>query len=132
MAKISIVDSNHENVSSITQLMKQKGHVLNSFSTSTAFMTSLKQKQPEMIIIGVQLDGEDGRELAKLLQLDVLYKDIPVILTSPFYHTDQEIRSFCCDDLVSMPFEASRLTTSVEVLLAKEQAKASRLDKVPV
>jgi CheY-like chemotaxis protein len=126
MAKISIVDSDQANVAAITAVLKVKGHTFSSFTTSTQFMDSLQKKQPDMIIIGVELDGADGRELSKHLQTESPYKNIPVILTSPFYHTESEIRGFYCDDLVSMPFESSILATSVEVLLAKEQARVSR------
>lgn len=127
MARISIVDNDKENVSSITGLLQTKGHTLSFYTTSAALMTALDKKPADMIIIGVELDGEDGRVLSKILQLESSHKNIPVILTSPFYHTETEIRSFCCDDLVSMPFDAYRLTTSVEVLLAKEEARISKL-----
>jgi two-component system sensor histidine kinase ChiS len=126
MARISIVDNDKANVSSITDALKLKGHSFSLFNTSSELMGSLQKKQPDMIIISVSLDGEDGRELSKLLHTETPYKNIPVILTSPFYHTDHEIRSFCCDDLVSMPLESGRLATSVEVLLAKEQARLNR------
>ena len=130
MAKISIIDNDQANVSSITRLLSGKGHTLSFFTTSTAFMNSLQKKQSDIIIIGVELDGEDGRDLSKLLQTAPLYKNIPVILTSPFYHTETEIKNFGCDDLVSLPFDAARLLTAVEMLLAKEKAKLARTEQV--
>jgi two-component system, sensor histidine kinase and response regulator len=126
MARISIVDSDQVNISSIGRLLKAEGHVLSFFTTSSSLISSLAKKQTDLIIIGVELDGEDGRELSKHLQTETPHKNIPVILTSPYYHTDSEIRGFCCDDLVSVPFEAATLTDSIEGLLAREQAKASR------
>jgi two-component SAPR family response regulator len=126
MAKITIVDNDQSNVTSITEILRSKGHSVNLFTTSSKFMDSLHKKQPDMIIIGVELDGEDGRELSKLLQTETPYKEIPVILTSPFYHTENEVRGFCCDDLVSMPVEAVKLETAVDSLLAKQQARSAR------
>lgn len=130
MAKIIIVDTDQASMASIREILASKAHALTFLSTSAELMDRLQKKQPDLIIIGVELEGSDGRELSRLLQTETVYKDIPVILTSPYYHTDSEIRSFYCDDLVSMPFDATRLATSVEVLLAKEQAKAARLEKV--
>ena len=126
MAKIMIVDSDKANVSSITATLTAKGHTINYLQTSAELMSSLQKKQPDLIIIGVELAGGDGRELSKSLQLESVHKNIPVILTSPFYHTEGEIRSYCCDDLVSLPFEEEQLCTSVEMLLIKEKAKAAR------
>lgn len=127
MAKILIVDTDKGNVSSISASLASKGHTVSSVVSSSELMKSLEKKQPDIIIIGVQLDGEDGRDLSKTLQIESVYKDIPVILTSPFYHTEGEIRSYCCDDLVSMPFEDGQITTSVEMLLAKEKARVARM-----
>jgi two-component SAPR family response regulator len=127
MAKITIVDNDSANITSIKQALAAKEHKFTIYSTSVELMNSLKDKQPDIIIIGVDLDKEDGRELSKSLQLESIYKNIPVILTSPFYHTENEIKGFYCDDLVSLPFESGRLTTSVEMLLAKENARVARL-----
>ena len=126
MAKITIVDTDKTNISSITASLKAKGHTVNSLASSAELMHSLEKKQPDMIIIGVELDGSDGRDLSKTLQMETVYKNIPVILTSPFYHTESEIRSYCCDELVSLPFEESELNISVETLLGKEKAKAAK------
>lgn len=127
MAKITIVDSDGANVRSIRKLLEPNGHTLVFLTTATELLEDLRVTQPDVIIIGVDLEGGDGRELSKLLQTETIYKDIPVVLTSPFYHTDTEIRSFCCDDLVSMPFDGTRITTSIEMLLAKQRAKDARL-----
>ena len=130
MANITVVDNDQTNITSIKKLFAQKTHTLSFLSTAEELMTGLVKKQPDMIIIGVDLKGGDGRELSRMLQTESPYKNIPVILTSPFYHTESEIRSFYCDDMVSMPFDETRLTVSVEILLAKETAKAARLEKV--
>lgn len=127
MAKILIIDTDKANITSITTLLAAKGHTCSSLNTAAELMKSLEKKQPDVIIIGVQLDGADGRDLSKTLQTESIYKDIPVILTSPFYHTEGEIRSYCCDDLVSMPFEDGQLASSVEMLLAKEKARVARM-----
>lgn len=127
MANITIVDNDSANIRSIRKLLESSGHTLAFLTTATELMDGLRETQPDAIIIGVDLDGSDGRELSKLLQTETDYRDIPVVLTSPFYHTDTEIRSFCCDDLVSMPFDGTRISTSIEMLLAKQRAKDARL-----
>lgn len=127
MAKITIVDSDGANVRSIRKLLEPNGHTLVFLTTANELLEGLRVTQPDVIIIGVDLEGSDGRELSKTLQTETEYKDIPVVLTSPFYHTDTEIRSFCCDDLVSMPFDGTRISTSIEMLLAKQRAKDARL-----
>lgn len=130
MAKIIIVDSDESNMNSIKTILAAKEYTLKFISTSDELMLSLGRQQPDMIIINIDLEGSDGRELSRLLQTETIYKKIPVILTSPYYHTESDIRSFYCDDIVSMPFDATQLTTAVESLLAKEQAKAVRVEKV--
>jgi two-component SAPR family response regulator len=130
MAKITIVDSDKENVSLITKALASKEHKITVFNSSAGLMNSLAKNQTDIIIIGIDLENEDGRDLSKMLQLESVYKNIPVILTSPFYHTENEIKGFYCDDLVSLPFESASLTTSVEMLLAKEKARVARLQTV--
>jgi len=127
MANISIVDSDQENVDSIASVLKSESHKLSFYTTAEALLASLNKKRADMIIIGVELEQGDGRNLSKFLQNESPFKDIPVILTSPFYHTEGEIRHYCCDDLVVMPLEPALLTVSVNKLLAKEQIKASKL-----
>lgn len=128
MAKIIIVDSDKETVSAITDLMKDGAHTISCLQTEAQLMGSLGHGQPDLMIIGVNLDGSDGRVVSKMLQMESPYKNIPVILTSPYYHTDAEIRSFCCDDLVSMPYDGYRLVSSIDSLLAKEKARITKLE----
>jgi DNA-binding NtrC family response regulator len=130
MAKISIVDNDQANVSSLTKALEVKGHSLSFFTTSAALMNALQKKKTDMIIIGVELDGEDGRDLSKFLHTESPYKNIPVILTSPFYHTETEIKSFSCDELISLPFDPAGLPVSIDNLLAKKHAKESRIAEV--
>ena len=127
MANIIVVDSDHDNISFIGGLLKKLGHRVEVLSGASELMLTLRTKQPELIVIGISLGDGDGRELSKTLQAEMLYRDIPVILTSPFYHSEREIKSFCCDELVAVPIDSSAMTACLQQLLAKEEARLLRI-----
>lgn len=125
MAKITIADNDTDTASAVAASLKQSGHAVALQTSSEGLMKSLQKNRPDLIIIGVELDGSDGRELSRLLNTEKLLKDIPVIITSPYFHSEADVRSYFCDELVSVPFEPATLTSAVDGLLNKASARSA-------
>ncbi|HEX6913617.1 MAG TPA: hypothetical protein VF145_00160 [Chitinophagaceae bacterium] len=128
MAKIIIL--NNPVAGMVPEMRSLAGlHTVEFVGTTGSLMSSLKLATPDVIIINVVLKDDDGRKVSKMLETESVHGQIPVILVSPYYHTDSEIRSFCCDELLSMPLESGILSASVAMLIAKRAARASRTEK---
>ena len=130
MAKITIVDSDTSNIAYIKTCIEQPAHRLSFISNASELIKQLSNQLPDIIIIAVDLEGGDGRELSRFLNAEPRYRNIPVILTSPYYHTENDVKTFFSDDLIATPFEGSALVTSIESLLEKKLITDMRLEKL--
>ncbi len=117
MANIIVADDNKSNVDLIYGALASHGHDLKHANNEQSLFKLISSNIPDVIIMGVELKKEDGRKILFNLKLNPLYKQIPVILTSPFFHTTKEITKYGCNNFVSMPDECELLHDMIEKLL---------------
>jgi DNA-binding response OmpR family regulator len=117
MANIILVDNEKQVARVIIDLLKAEGHSVKHCTSSKGLVAMMSLQQPNLIMIGIELEDEDGRTLSQRLYEEKLSKNIPVILISPFFHTESEIRKFHCADVISLPLEGENIISTVELYL---------------
>ncbi len=122
MANIILVDSDKAVARVIADLLKVEGHTFRHTGTSKGLVTMLGSADADLIFVGIQVDDEDGRELCHRMYEEKINKRIPVILVSPYFHTEAEVRKFHCVDVISVPLEGSAIIHAVETF-AKQGTK---------
>jgi len=121
MANIMLADNDSATIASVTTALQLSEHHLSYETTADGLLKALSKKVPDIIIMGVELDGSDGRTLSKEIRNTQQFKNIPMILASPFFHTESDLRLYCCDALVSTPFDSGDLTDAISVQLKRKR-----------
>lgn len=113
MANIILADKDKAVARVITDLLTIEGHTIRYTASSAGLISMINSKQADLILVGIQVEEEDGRALCHRLFEEKINKRIPVILVSPFFHTENEIRRFHCAEVISLPLEAADILNIV-------------------
>jgi two-component system, cell cycle response regulator DivK len=105
MAKVLIVEDNPTNMTLAVFLLQSAGHTVLTATDAEAGLTLARNKQPDLILMDIQLPGMDGLEATALLKRDDATRAIPVIaLTALAMKGDEErIRAAGCDGYIAKP-----------------------------
>jgi two-component system cell cycle response regulator DivK len=105
MAKVLVVEDNPANMTLAVFLLESAGHSVINATDAEAGLTLARDEQPELILMDIQLPGMDGLEATRLLKLDEVTRDIPVIaLTALAMNGDEaRIRAAGCDGYIAKP-----------------------------
>jgi DNA-binding response OmpR family regulator len=115
--KILLVDDN-EDLLLITQvILKGQGYEVALAKTVGEAKTAISAGMPSLIVMDVNLCGEDGSAFCKELKNDATTKEIKVVLMSG----DDDRRLIAdagSDDFLPKPFDFNELIAKVETQLA--------------
>jgi CheY-like chemotaxis protein len=117
MSKILVADDSQELLELFSFLLQEKGYTVQTASSKNSFLNRLSDFIPDVILIDVKLNGEDGRQLCREIKQGDTTKGIPVILlsTSPELLNDYE--ECGANDVIEKPFEISSVLQKIEKVL---------------
>jgi len=115
MASILIIENNPANMTFAIFLLESAGHTVLSATDAEAGLALAREKQPDVILMDIQLAGMDGLEATGLLKRDEATRAIPVIaLTALAMKGDEErIRAAGCDGYIGKPMRYKDLLATV-------------------
>ena len=119
MAKILIVEDNPANISLAMFLLQSAGHITLRASDAEAGLALARDKQPDLILMDIQLPGMDGLEATGILKRTGATCAIPVIaLTALAMKGDEErIRAAGCDGYIAKPIHYKDFLATVAAQL---------------
>ena len=105
MATVLIVEDNAANMKLAVFLVQSVGHAAIGATTAETGLTLARDRQPDLILMDIQLAGMDGLQATALLKQDERTRAIPVIaLTALAMKGDEErIRAAGCDGYIAKP-----------------------------
>ena len=108
---ILIVDDNPTNMKLVHVLLASEGYDVRAAADAEEALDVLKQFQPRMILMDIQLPGIDGLELTRRLKLDPATRDITIVgLTAYAMKGDKErILAAGCDGYIQKPIDTRTL-----------------------
>jgi len=121
MSNILIVEDNPANMTLAVFLLQSAGHTVLSATSAEAGLTLAREKQPDLILMDIQLPGMDGLQATGILKADSSTHDIPVIaLTALAMKGDEErIRAAGCDGYIAKPLAYREFLATVASVLPK-------------
>jgi two-component system cell cycle response regulator DivK len=121
MARVLIVEDNAANMTLAVFLLQSGGHTVLSATDAEAGMTLARGKQPNLILMDIQLPGMDGLEATELLKGDDATCAIPVIaLTALAMKGDEaRIRAAGCDGYIAKPMDYRAFLATIAAHLAR-------------
>jgi two-component system cell cycle response regulator DivK len=121
MASILIIENNPANMTFAIFLLESAGHTVLSATDAEAGLALAREKQPDVILMDIQLAGMDGLEATGLLKRDEATRAIPVIaLTALAMKGDEErILAAGCDAYIAKPMRYKDALATIAAQLAR-------------
>lgn len=117
--KILVIDDDQDIREIIMMILEEEGfHVTGLHNGSTAVST-IKETQPDLVLLDVQLGDSDGRDICRELKTDDRTYGIPVMMISA-NHNWLTIQDKNCqaNDFLAKPFDISDLVAHVRTWAA--------------
>ncbi|CAN5788065.1 response regulator [soil metagenome] len=120
MAKVLVIEDNPANMTLAVFLLQSAGHTALSATDAEAGLMLARDKQPDLILMDIQLPGMDGLQATGLLKQADATKAIPVIaLTALAMKGDEErIRAAGCDGYIAKPLSYREFLATIAAQLA--------------
>ena len=115
--KVLIIDDNIDLTSIISIILKAEGYAVQACNTLEEGFFYLKDWKPQVLLLDVNIDGEDGRMLCQKIKSD--HKETTrVILMSGDEATLENWASLGADAFISKPFESADLIQKIAFCMA--------------
>ena len=91
------------------------GFLVECFSNSTELFSALEKKTPDLILLDVMLDGEDGFSILEKIRKNVSTKNLPCIMVSAKTQEIDKVKglNLGADDYISKPFGIMELVARI-------------------
>ncbi|CAN5507385.1 response regulator [soil metagenome] len=121
MATVLVVEDNAANMTLATFLLESAGHTVLSATDAEVGVSIARTRQPDLILMDIQLPGMDGLEATGLLKAHESTRNIPVIaLTALAMKGDEErIRAAGCDGYIAKPMRYKDFLATIATWLAR-------------
>jgi DNA-binding response OmpR family regulator len=117
MKRILYVDDDIDLLEAMKIYLRKKGFDLAVTTTCEEGLEILRAFNPDLILLDVNVGGEDGRIMCRHIKEQAEYEHIPVILISAYDDALRTYRDYRADNFVGKPFEFSGLMDKLNVYL---------------
>lgn len=125
-APILIVDDNAINQKLVRVLLQADGYDVRVAASGAEMHALLATFRPRLILMDIQLPGEDGLQLTRRLKADPATRDIVVIAVTAYAMKGDDARAAAagCDGYVTKPIDTRLLPALVAGYLADARRAA--------
>ncbi|QNK64220.1 response regulator [Pedobacter sp. PAMC26386] len=117
--KILIFDDDQEILTAMESLLDFVDWDLITFSTGRDALLKITGEKPDLVLMDIELDGFDGREICRSIKKNTTLQHIPIILVSGKLRAEMVIDTeFGPDDFLPKPFNIGDLIDKVYFQLA--------------
>ena len=120
---ILIVDDNAVNLKLMRILLAGEGYAVRTAIDAEAAIAVLREFQPRLILMDLQMPGMDGLELTRRLKKDPALADIVVVALTAYAMKGDEGKALeaGCDGYITKPIDTRTLTATIAGYLEKER-----------
>lgn len=125
MPKIYVIDDDKDLLKVVKSLLHKKGYDVKTFADWETANKTMKELEPQLILLDVFLSGIDGLDVCQKLKASPYTKHIPVLLFSAFPRiAESAVHDYGADDFIAKPFEVGDLIKKVHSVLSKKGVSA--------
>jgi two-component system cell cycle response regulator DivK len=123
--KILIIEDSPTNMKLVSFLLVQSGHDVLEAENADSGIVLARGRQPDLILLDIQLPGMDGLTAARLLKNDPLTRHVPIIAMTAFAMSGDEERFLAagCDGYIAKPIRYKKLFKMVDSFLKTSEIK---------
>src|SRR5579862_8602231 len=128
--RILVVEDEADIAGLIKHALERRGEAqVELVSTGSAALAAVSAKQPDLVILDLNLPGIDGAEVCRLLRARPATTNVPIIMLTA--RTSEEDRvaglDLGADDYVTKPFSLRELGARVRAVLRRRQGGAPEM-----
>jgi DNA-binding response OmpR family regulator len=117
MATILIVDDSTDLHQAMSFILELEGHTIKTAASKELLMEELKAATPDVIMLDVQLNGDNGRDICREIKGNTDTSEVPVILMSANDITLKNYEECGATGVIDKPFSLSELTDKIRSVL---------------
>lgn len=120
---VLIVEDNPTNLMLVRALLRRSGYRAGEARSAEEALQRLREARPDLILMDVQLPGQDGLSLTRDLKANPATATIPIVaLTAHAMSEDRgRILAAGCDGYVSKPIDTRAFAAQLDTLLEKRR-----------
>ena len=124
--KILLVDDEPDVTELLEYTFRRAGFETCAMTDPLRVIGAARDFRPDVILLDVMMPELNGLSLLRMLRMDALLKNVPVLLLTARVATEDRVRGFetGADDYVPKPFDARELVLRVNALLKRTTASA--------
>lgn len=109
MCNILLVDDDNEVIQTFQNILPHYGFNVIGASKEEEIFDNINKHQPKMILLDVNLNESDGRNICKGLKNHYKTKDIPVLLISAEEKYKEDVPECKAEDFIPKPIKIDHL-----------------------
>ncbi len=117
--KVLIIDDDIDTLTSISFLLAIYGFTVETEPLWQNTFNKIKLFDPELILLDVNLRGEDGRNLCQQIKTTADCQHIHIILFSAHLSSKSDLKGSLADDFIGKPFEIKDLIEKINYRYSK-------------
>lgn len=116
---ILIVDDALPNLRLLSRMLKDNSYQVRGISNSAMVMTVVNAEPPDLILLDINMPGQNGYEICQLIKADASTQDIPVIFISALDDVLDKVKAFSVGgvDYITKPFQVEEVLARVKTHL---------------
>ncbi|MGZ4958453.1 MAG: HD domain-containing phosphohydrolase [Methylomonas sp.] len=114
-ADILVVDDNPANLRLLADMLSQRGYMVRVASSGAQTLKTVAMRQPELILLDINMPGMDGFEVCARLKQDPATSAASIIFLSALNDIEDKQRAFALGgaDYITKPFQAEEVLMRV-------------------
>jgi DNA-binding response OmpR family regulator len=124
MRNILIADDSSDLLDMIKAIYSRRKIFIATATSREEVFSALKRITPDLILMDVILNSDDGRLLCRDLKLTDEYKSIPIILMSGSHEKLINHEKVFADDILEKPFSSETVLLKIKALTEKNKIVA--------
>lgn len=121
MKKVFIVEDDENIRELVCYALESGGYKAEGFPDAKAFYARLDEEMPNLVLLDIMLEGEDGYRILKTIRGQQRTHELPVILLTAKTEEMDKVRGLDmgADDYVTKPFSVLELLSRVKAVLRR-------------
>ncbi len=120
LKKILVVEDDNEMLNLLKLTLEMEDYVVEGINNGKETFEKVYAFQPDLIVLDILLNGEDGRKICRSLKKHEDFKYIPVVMMSAYVLAEASAKESGADAFYSKPYDMGEFCMKIDQLVGKD------------